>query len=213
MGSITTPSISADKFLEAAAYRRSVYALKDTSKVSDERIKEIITKIQAFAPSSYNTQPTRVNLVTGEKQKEFWELISKEAEPILKSFGAWEVMGPMLERHKSSYGSVVFWEDGAVIKQSQETHKGAAHMFPQFSDHANGMFQGFVWSALELEGLGANLQHMQALGPAVEGTIKKFVGVPETYNLKANMNFGDEAAPHPEIPAKIPIEEFLSYVH
>jgi predicted oxidoreductase (fatty acid repression mutant protein) len=84
-------------------------------------------------------------------------------------------------------------------------------MFPEFSDHANGMHQILVWTALELEGLGANLQHLQAI-PPVEQAIKKFCGVPEDYKLKAHMNYGDEAAEHPEKPEKLPFNETLRVI-
>lgn len=82
-------------------------------------------------------------------------------------------------------------------------------MFDQFSEHASGMAQILVWTALELEGFGANLQHMAAI-PPVEPAIRKFVGVPDDYSLKANLNFGEPAQPHPEVPGKLPITETLT---
>lgn len=84
-------------------------------------------------------------------------------------------------------------------------------MFPEFSDHANGMHQILVWTALELEGLGANLQHLNAI-PPVEAAIKKFCGVPDNYKLKAHMNYGDEAAEHPAKPEKLPFSETLKVI-
>lgn len=106
---------------------------------------------------------------------------------------------------------VVFWESQNTIKESGETHKSAAHMFPEFSDHANGMHQILVWTALELEGLGANLQHLNAI-PPVEAAIKKFLAVPDDYKLKAHLNYGDEAAEHPEQPQKLSFSETLKLV-
>jgi predicted oxidoreductase (fatty acid repression mutant protein) len=73
------------------------------------------------------------------------------------------------------------------------------------------MAQILVWTALELEGLGANLQHLQAI-PPVEAEIKKFLGVPSDYSLKAHLNYGDEAQPHPEVPEKLPLSETLKVV-
>lgn len=74
-----------------------------------------------------------------------------------------------------------------------------------------GMHQILVWTALELEGLGANLQHFQSMPPA-EAAIKKFCGVPDDYSLKAHLNFGDEAQPHPEVPKKLPFSETLKII-
>jgi uncharacterized protein len=103
---------------------------------------------------------------------------------------------------------VYFFESQNVIDQSKEQHKSAAGMFGQWGEHANGIHQILVWTALELEGLGANLQHQNQI-PAAEEAIKKFVGAPADWKLRAHLNFGDEAQPHPEKPAKLPFSETI----
>lgn len=105
---MSAPKVSTNDWLAAAKYRRSVYGLKSTSKVPDSRVKEIVEEVLAFAPSSYNSQPVRVTLVTGEKHKQFWDIVINIAEPILKGAGeaVWGKMGPLLQSHKASYGSV-----------------------------------------------------------------------------------------------------------
>ncbi|KAL4865183.1 hypothetical protein BDV12DRAFT_155056 [Aspergillus spectabilis] len=205
------PSITAAQWLEAAAYRRSVHNLAGTSGVSDERVEEIISKVLSFAPSSYNTQPVRISLAFGEKHKQLWDVILQTAEPVLKGINPdiWERLGPFLESHRAAYGSILFWEHTTTNKHAAETHKATAHMFGEWGDHAQGIHQILVWTALELEGVGANLQHMNGI-PPVEAAIKKFAGVPEDYKLKAHLNYGDEKAPHPEKPAKLPIGETLT---
>lgn len=82
-------------------------------------------------------------------------------------------------------------------------------MFGQWSDHSQGIHQVLVWTALELDGVGANLQHMNVI-PPLEAAIKKFAGVPEDYKLIGHLNYGDEQAPHPEMPKKLPIDETLT---
>lgn len=75
------------------------------------------------------------------------------------------------------------------------------------------MAQLLVWTALELEGLGANLQHMQAI-PPVEAEIKKFLQVPADYSLKAHLNYGDEPGAHnTTVPEKLPLSETLKVVN
>lgn len=68
------------------------------------------------------------------------------------------------------------------------------------------MAQLLVWTALELEGLGANLQHLQSMA-SVETAMKLFCGVPDDYSLKAQLNFGDKSYPHPDVPPKITFAE------
>ena len=231
--------LTADQFLAAASHRRSVYGLQGTSKLSDAQVQRIIEQVLSFAPSSYNTQPVRITLITADKHKQFWDVISAAAEPVLKAAGdhVWNHMSGLFAAFRAAYGSVssplphprvgewavpgygmrlltrpfaqiVFWESGSSVREAAEKHKSAAHMFAEFSDHANGMNQIMVWTALELEGLGANLQHLNAI-PAVEAAIKEFCGVPYDYKLKAHMNYGDEAQPHPEKPSKLPFSETL----
>lgn len=79
-------------------------------------------------------------------------------------------------------------------------------MFGEFSEHANGMNQILVWTALELEGVGANLQHFNAI-PGVEDAVKKFCQVPDDYKLRAHLNYGDKLQEHPAVPAKLPLSE------
>lgn len=101
-------TVSADQFLAAAKYRRTVYGLKGTSAVSDKRVEQIVGEVLSFSPSSYNTQPVRVTIVTGEKHKQLWDIIINTSEPILKGAGeaVWTAMSGIFASHKASYGSV-----------------------------------------------------------------------------------------------------------
>ena len=47
-----------------------------------------------------------------------------------------------------------------------------------------------VWTALEQEGLGANLQHFQVY-PKVAQDIRKEFDLPSTWQLKAMLMFGE----------------------
>lgn len=82
-------------------------------------------------------------------------------------------------------------------------------MFPQWSEHSDAMAQVQIWTALELEGLGANLQHM-AIFPQAEEAIKKEWNIPADWSLKANMNFGGLAQDFPARPDKMPVDETVT---
>ncbi len=100
--------VTTDQWLEAAKYRRTVYGIKGTSAVSDSRIEEIIKKVLDFAPSSFNTQPMRITYLTGEKHKQFWDIIINLVGPMLKSMNeaAYDTMSGVMNGHKAAYGSV-----------------------------------------------------------------------------------------------------------
>ncbi|KAK8128976.1 hypothetical protein PG984_010084 [Apiospora sp. TS-2023a] len=209
---MAAPGITTDQFLQAAKYRRSVYALKNTSPVSDARIEQVVQEVLSFAPSSYNTQPVRVTLVLGDKHAQLFDEIIAAAQPFLTQVAGeetWKKMSGLFQGLKGAYGSVLFWERTTTIAESGQAHPSAAHMFGQWSDHAHGMAHLLTWSALALEGLGGSLQHLNAM-PPVEAVIKKYAGVPEEYSLKANLVFGAEAQEHPAgPPPKLPFSETL----
>ncbi|TVY76330.1 putative nitroreductase HBN1 [Fusarium oxysporum f. sp. cubense] len=192
----SSPTIGGDVCLNAASHRRSIYGIIANSSVSDARVQEIIRKVQSFAPSAFNSQPIRYTLVTGDKHNQMWDAIIEAAEPILKAAGEriCTAMQKSLQGHHAAYGSVVFWESGEAQKGGAEKNKSAAPQFLQYGEHASGMAQLLVWTALELEGLGVNLQHMQSMAP-VEAAMKKFCQVPVDYSLKTHLNYGDKEVP------------------
>ncbi|KAK8081105.1 nitroreductase family protein [Apiospora hydei] len=205
--------VTTDQFLAAAKYRRSVYALKNTSPVPDERIEQVVQEVLSFAPSSYNTQPVRITLVLGEKHAQLFDEIIAAAQPFLTQVAGeetWKKMSGLFQGLRGAYGSV------SPLLGTHHHHRrvrrgppSAAHMFGQWSDHAHGMAHLLTWSALALEGLSGSLQHLNAM-PPVEAVIKKFAGVPEEYSLKANLVFGEEAQEHPAgPPPKLPYSETL----
>lgn len=205
--------INTDQFLAAAKYRRTVYGLKNTSAIPDQRIQDILQEVLSFSPSSYNTQPLRIVHVTGAKHAALWDAIIAAGEPVLKGAGAevWDKMNSVFQMHKNAYGTIAFFDSKDAIAAAGKTHASAAHMFDEFSLHSSGMAQILVWSALELEGLGANVQHLNAI-PPVEEAIKKFLAVPSDWKLRAHMNYGDLAQPQPEVPQKLPINETLKVI-
>lgn len=54
------------------------------------------------------------------------------------------------------------------------------------------MHQYVLWTALELEGLGVNLQHYN---PPIDPRLQTEYNIPDTWTLKAQMVFGKPTAP------------------
>lgn len=79
----TTTKMGADAFLEAIANRRSVYALKKESPISDKRIQEILATIIKHVPSSFNAQSTRVVFIAGAEHEKLWDLHKDVLKPIV----------------------------------------------------------------------------------------------------------------------------------
>lgn len=79
----TSANMGADAFLEAIANRRSIYALKKESPISDKRIQEILATIIKHVPSSFNAQSTRVVFIAGAEHDKLWDLHKDVLKPIV----------------------------------------------------------------------------------------------------------------------------------
>lgn len=69
------------------------------------------------------------------------------------------------------------------------------------SEQTNGMHQYIIWTALEAEGFGVNLQHYN---PPINPKLTSEYKLPGTWDLKAQMVFGK-----PESGPANPNKEFL----
>ena len=74
------------------------------------------------------------------------------------------------------------------------------------SEQTNGMHQYVIWTALEMEGLGCNLQHYN---PLIDTRLATEYGVPESWELKAQLVFGKPTGEHPEAKPKNEISKTL----
>ncbi|KAG6021501.1 hypothetical protein E4U41_002474 [Claviceps citrina] len=66
-----------------------------------------------------------------------------------------------------------------------------ADRFPGWAAQSAGMQQCLLWTALELEGLGANLQHYN---PLIDRKVAETWGLPESWTLGAQLVFGGRVA-------------------
>lgn len=166
--------------------RRTYYGISNDVQVSDEKIKEIVEFAVKYTPSSFNSQSTRLVVLSGEAHNKFWDITTNTLKKIMgeRDFTATQ---QKMDSFKAGYGTVLFFEDEAVVKALQEQFASYADNFPIWSNQASGMHQLVVWTALEAEGLGASLQHYN---PLIDNEVKAEWNIPETWKLIAQMPFG-----------------------
>ena len=177
-------------FLTAVADRRSYYGISKEPVVSDERLKEIIEHAVKHTPSAFNSQSARVVLLLGNHQDKLWD-IAKEALRKIIPADQFSSTEDKINSFKSGYGTVLFFEDNSVIESLQQQFALYKDNFPIWSQQASGMHQFVVWTALEIEGFGASLQHYNEL---IENDIKKEWSIPENWKLIGQMPFGKPTA-------------------
>ncbi|MEC0091252.1 nitroreductase family protein [Paenibacillus macquariensis] len=179
------------EFFEAIKNRRSVYVISKEPVVSDERIQEIVNEAVKHTPSSFNSQSARVVVLLGEQHDKLWNI----TENTLKTVVPAESFAPTAEKmtlFRNGYGTVLFFEDQAVVEGLQESFALYADNFPIWSNQSSGMHQLVVWTALEIEGFGASLQHYN---PLIDDEVKQTWNIPASWKLLAQMPFGKTVVP------------------
>ncbi len=189
-------------FLTSVRERRTIYAISKESPISDERIQAIIEEAMKHTPSAFNAQSTRIVLLLGEQHEKLWNLTTEVLKSIVpvSQFASTE---QKMDGFRNGYGTVLFFEDESVVKEFQKNFPLYQDKFPVWSQHTNAMHQFVIWTALENEGLGANLQHYN---PLIDELVKAEWNLPETWELVAQMTFGKPTAPAGDKEFK-PLEE------
>ncbi|MBM4763588.1 nitroreductase family protein [Bacillus sp. B15-48] len=178
-------------FYTALKERRSHYGINKDVQVTDEKIKEIVEFAVKYTPSAFNSQTARLVVLTGESHDKLWDITTESLRKVVGD-GDFEGTQQKMDSFKAGYGTVLFFEDEAIIQSLQEQFSLYADNFPIWSDQASGMHQLVVWAALEAEGLGASLQHYN---PLIDDEVKKQWEIPSNWKLVAQMPFGNPTAP------------------
>jgi predicted oxidoreductase (fatty acid repression mutant protein) len=179
------------EFTDVLKARRTHYALNKEIQVSDEAIQSLLEDAVLHTPSAFNSQSARVVLLLNGKHDTLWS-ITREALRKVVPAESFKPTDDKINAFAAAYGTVLFFEDTAVVKGLQEAFPLYQHNFPIWSTESSGMLQYVVWSGLATQGIGASLQHYNEL---IEGNVKETFELPETWKLVAQMPFGNPAAP------------------
>ncbi len=189
-------------FYTAVADRRTFYGISKETVTTDEVIKEVIEHAVKHTPSSFNSQSARVVLLLEKHHDKLWD-ITKEA---LRKIVPAEQFGPTEDKinsFRNGYGTVLFFEDNSVVESLQKQFATYKDNFPIWSQQSSGMHQYVIWTALEIEGFGASLQHYNEL---IEAEVKKEWNIPANWKLIAQMPFGKPTT-QPDEKQFQPLEE------
>lgn len=165
--------------LDSLAARRSVYRLGRDLPVSEEEVVRTVTRAAELVPDAFNMRSQRVAVVLGARQDALWDAV-------YDAFGG-KVAREKIDGFQAAAGTVLYFTDRETVEALQAQYALYAANFPVWASQANGMLQLAVWSALRDLGLGANLQHYN---PVIDDAVRELLGVPETWQLVAQMPFG-----------------------
>jgi hypothetical protein len=195
--------VSADTLLSAVKARRSVYPLtKNLGAVTPARIQHIISELTLHTPSSFNSQSNRVLVLFGDDHEKLWSITTDILKDIVPQ-DSWQPTADKMNLFKGAAGTVLFFDDQDTVQEYANKFQAFADKFPTWASQSNGMQQYLTWTALELEGLGANLQHYN---PLIDQRVAAEWKVPASWKLNAQLVFGGVGAPAGEKSFK-PVEE------
>jgi predicted oxidoreductase (fatty acid repression mutant protein) len=182
--------IMSKDFNSAIKNRRSIYGISKEVSVSQEKIQEVINNAVMHTPSAFNSQSARVIVLLGNNHDKLWD-ITKEALRKIVPADKFAPTDQKINSFKSGYGTVLFFEEMSIIEGLQQQFPLYKENFPVWSQHSSGMLQFAVWTSLELEGLGASLQHYN---PLIDEEVKQQWSIPASWKLIAQMPFGKPTA-------------------
>lgn len=172
---------------EALKHRRTYYAIGNKSLISDQEIEQIIDFAVLNTPSAFNSQSGRTVLLLGGEHKKLWNIVKDALKKMLPAPAFAATESKIEKSFISGYGTVLFFEDRAVVEGLQKAFPLYHDKFPEWSLVSSGMLQFQVWTMLEDAGFGASLQHYN---PLIDEMIMQTWKIPAVWRLVAQMPFG-----------------------
>ena len=189
-------------FKKAVINRRTIYNLGKNIPVLESEIIAAVERMTKEVPSPFNIQSARVIVTMNEHHEKVWDITKNALKKIVPAdkFSGTEAK---INSFASGYGTILFLEETDTVKAMQEKFPLYAENFPIWASQANGMLQFAIWTLLEKMGLGVNIQHYN---PLIDDEIKKTFEVPASWNLVAQMVFGEKLKDADAIE-KLPVAE------
>lgn len=181
--------MTANRFLEVARRRRTQYALGRDLPVPQEDVTALIKEAVRLAPSSFNSQSSRVVILYGAQSLKFWEIVKDALREVVPD-DAFAATEKKIDGFAAGAGTVLFYENQDTVKGLKEQFPLYADNFPVWSEHATGIAQYAVWTALADAGIGASLQHYN---PLPDAAVAAEWDIPASWKLRAQMPFGAHA--------------------
>ncbi|KAI4848858.1 hypothetical protein E4T44_02385 [Aureobasidium sp. EXF-8845] len=165
----------ADKtsFLGATKARRSLYALSKESPISNDRILSIVEHAIRYTPSPFNARSCRCIVLFGDHHDTLWDMGAAAIQRCMPM--AVDILISKVQGFRAGYGTVLFFEDVESVKELNPRFAKMSEENPK------------LWTALEAEGLGCNLQHYQDM---MHEEMYAEWNIPETWQAKAQLVFG-----------------------
>ncbi|KAH9913092.1 Nitroreductase-like protein [Epithele typhae] len=199
---------TSDAFLAAVKTRRSIYTITSESPIPDDKVVQIVpTPSNTSRPPSTRSRPACAVVLFGDAHQKLWQIVLHTLKPKVSPEQYEMTEAKVTSSFAAGHGTVLFFEDSAPVTALQTAYPSYADKFPGWAQHTSGMLQFIVWTTLENEGLGASLQHY---APLITPQVLAAWGLPDTWELVAQMPFGTPSAP-PGEKTFSPVEDRIKF--
>ncbi|MCH5461432.1 nitroreductase family protein [Lactobacillus sp. LC28-10] len=181
-----------EQLLNLAKQRRSIYALGRNVNASEDELASLIKETIKWAPTSFNNQTTRAVILFGDSHEKLWDIVAKRLKSEVPTEEAYQKTLQKINAFKSAFGTVMFYTDMDIVHRFESDFALYADNFKDWAEQGQGYAQFAVWTALAENGLGANLQHYN---PLIDEEVKAAFNIPDSWQLRAEMDFGSIEAP------------------
>ncbi|MGP9690594.1 nitroreductase family protein [Psychrobacter sp. AOP30-A2-5] len=171
--------------------RRSIYALGNELPVEPQAIVNMAERVLLHTPSAFNSQSSRLVVLFGAEHQELWDIAEEKLRAAVGD-GDFSGTKQKLDGFRAAAGTVLFYEDKNVTESLQEQFALYADRFPVWAQQTSAMHQYAMWTELRTLNVGANLQHYN---PLVDEDAAKAFAIPDSWELVAQMPFGNIVEP------------------
>ena len=171
--------------------RRSVYALGNELPVEPQAIVNMAERVLLHTPSAFNSQSSRLVVLFGAEHQQLWDIAEEKLRAAVGD-GDFSGSKQKLDGFRAAAGTVLFYEDKNVTQSLQEQFALYADRFPVWAQQTSAMHQCAMWTELRTLNVGANLQHYN---PLVDEDAAKAFAIPDSWELVAQMPFGNIVEP------------------
>lgn len=193
------------KFEEVLEERRSIRVLEKSKHATPEKLEEIL-KLALHAPSSFNSQSSRMVVLFDRAHEKFWDIAKAELEKVTPP-DAFSQTVEKLKGFQGGNGTILFYENTTITKKLMEDFPLYEDKFEQWAQHSNAMLEYAVWLALAENEIAASLQHYN---PLVDADAAKQWDIPKEWVLVAQMPFG-KAEEEPGDKSLNPFDEMVRF--
>lgn len=172
---------------QLAEKRRTIYALSDQLPVSNDEVVEVVEHAILHTPSSFNSQSTRIVVLFSDDHRKLWDMTEDVLRAIVGDEEKFKSTQEKIGGFRSGAGTVLFFEDQAVVRGMQEAAPLYADNFPIWATQTSAMHQYVIWTALASINVGANLQHYN---PVIDQKVASTWNIDVDWELKAQLVFG-----------------------